>query len=216
MKTVYFVRHGESENNASDKYNMPDTPLSERGRKQAAQIAERCSKLPVEIIVSSPMKRAKDTAEAISERIGKKVEFSDFFVERRLSTGVLGKARTDPEAKEAIHLITEKFPEPGFRYEDAENFDDLKKRALNALSYLEERPEKHIVAVSHGFFMWMIVAAAVSGPELSGETCRSLIRGFGPLANTGLSVLTFGEDPRRHAITSPWQLRVWNDHAHLG
>ena len=216
MKTVYFVRHGESQNNAADRYNSPETALSERGKQQVAQIAKRCSKLPIEFIVSSPMKRAHDTALAIGEHTHKKVELSELFGERQLPSRIQGGVRTAFDVKGAIHTIFENFAEPSYRYEDAENFEDLKTRALNALTYLEERPEKHIAAVSHGFFMWMLAAAAIFGPSLSGEVCKGIIRGLGVLENTGLSVFTYKDNYRSGNPASPWEVRVWNDHAHLG
>ena len=40
-KVVYFVRHGQSEDNVAPVFQSPDSPLSAVGRNQAARIAAR-------------------------------------------------------------------------------------------------------------------------------------------------------------------------------
>ncbi|OGG63967.1 hypothetical protein A3C18_03920 [Candidatus Kaiserbacteria bacterium RIFCSPHIGHO2_02_FULL_54_11b] len=219
MKTIYLVRHGESENNASGTYNTPDAPLSERGRAQAEEIAARCSKLPIDAIVSSTIVRANDTAEVISARIGKPIEFSDLFLERRMASSLQGRLRKDPDVLQAMSEINANLEVPGYRYEDGENFEDLKERVLASLKYLEERSEENILVVTHGFFMHIIAAAVIFGEELSGAECRKIFRGLQVMRNTGITVLAFEDDDVRNSIDglgSRWQLRVWNDHAHLG
>ena len=79
MKTIYFVRHGQSEGNVSAVYQTVSSPLTEGGKRQARFIAERCSKLPIEAVVSSTQLRAKETASIIAEKTGHTVEFSDLF-----------------------------------------------------------------------------------------------------------------------------------------
>jgi len=65
---VYFIRHGESESNAGLS-NEPDCSLSPHGRAQAARVAERLARLPVEAIYSSPFRRAIETALSLAERL---------------------------------------------------------------------------------------------------------------------------------------------------
>ncbi len=215
MKTVYFVRHGESENNAIKHYNTSDTPLSLIGERQAEMVAERCTKLPVELIVASDMLRAQQTAKIISGRIHINVETCPHFRERITATSILGKSRKDPHVMAAVALSEENFHTVGWRYEDGENFEDLKSRALNGLRYLEERPEKEIVVVSHGFFMFVMAAAVMFGSELSSHECLHIINGLGRLENTSLTVAKRDEEKRNNK-RSEWRLVVWNDHAHLG
>jgi len=80
MKRIYFVRHGESESNAGGIRSGPDTPLTQRGYEQAEQIARRCANLPVEVLISSSMLRAQETAKIISEKIGKTDIFYIYFL----------------------------------------------------------------------------------------------------------------------------------------
>ena len=81
MKTIYFVRHGQSEGNAGPVWVDATSKLSAKGKEQARVVAERFTKLPVDIIISSTMDRAVETAQIIAERIDKKTEQSELFVE---------------------------------------------------------------------------------------------------------------------------------------
>ena len=219
MKTIYLVRHGESENNAAGTYNTPDAKLSARGKEQAEEIAVRCEKLDVDAIIASPMVRAKDTADIVGARTGKPVEVSELFMERRLATSLQGKSRKDPKVIEILREMNKNLVNPAYRYEDGESFEDLTKRALACLDFLEKRPEQSLVVVTHGFFMHIIAAAVIFGKDITGTECSHILRGLQVMRNTGLTVLSYEESDARNSIDgfgSPWQLRVWNDHAHLG
>ena len=73
MKTVYFVRHGESEANTGEApvFQGPTSLLTEKGKEQARFIAKRVSKLSFDAIISSPAVRTIATADAIREEVGK-------------------------------------------------------------------------------------------------------------------------------------------------
>jgi probable phosphoglycerate mutase len=67
----YFVRHGETEMNASRLVaGSVDTALTELGHKQAADAALVLAAQPITGVYSSPLKRARDTAVPIAEHLG--------------------------------------------------------------------------------------------------------------------------------------------------
>jgi len=216
MKTVYFVRHGESENNAARRYNSFDTPLSSKGIEQAHTIAERCAKLPIELIYASTMPRSRQTAEIIARKVPVALEESGHFKERITASRILGKDRHDPEVKAIVEQNWEHFHDPKWRFEDGENFQDLKDRALAGLELLASRPEQHILVVSHGFFTLIIAATVIFGNDLSSQECAHIIGGLDDLENTAISIIKQHTKVRRFSGRSQWLLRVWNDHAHLG
>ena len=92
MKKVYFVRHGESDGNRGLTHPINDSSLTDTGRSQAAFVAERCAKLPIEIIVCSTMNRTKETADIIFGTCPKPIEYSDLFRERRRPSEIFGKS----------------------------------------------------------------------------------------------------------------------------
>ncbi len=73
MKKVYFVRHGESRWNAEDKIcGVTDSPLTEKGHQQALDTGNAILRLGIQadMILHSPLQRAKDTARHISAITG--------------------------------------------------------------------------------------------------------------------------------------------------
>jgi probable phosphoglycerate mutase len=212
LKTVYFVRHGQSEDNVTPVFQSPDSPLSESGQKQAGFIAERVSKLSFDALISSTFQRAKQTAEVIARVSGKTPEYSELFVERTKPSSINGKSHADEKASALSKEWKVSLFTPGLRVEDGENYDDIISRADKALLFLSNRPESSIVVVTHGFFLTMIIARILLGDALSAEAYKKF-QGATSMENTGLTVLqyrsAFEEDPR-------WHLWIYNDHAHLG
>lgn len=218
MKTVYFVRHGETAGNKEKFFQTATTPLSDRGREQSAYISVRVAKLGVELIIASSMDRARETAEIISRRAGVPVETSELLWERILPKEQRGNPMNDPQVKRITAEVTKHFGEPDWRFSDEETFQDLKDRAGNVLELLEKRPEKNILCVTHGIFLRILLGRVLLGNDLT-PTAAADIMGSSLTTNTGLSVLWYGfkEHPGYYSSSrSGWQLLVWNDHAHLG
>ncbi|MFA6432367.1 MAG: histidine phosphatase family protein [Candidatus Paceibacterota bacterium] len=211
MKTVYFVRHGESEGNAGELTNTDASPLTENGRRQATIIAKRCKRLGIKKIMASTILRAKETGDIISKEISKPIEYSSLFTEAIRPSIAMGKRRGDPEIDKIEAEIRAKFHLSGYRHSDEENFDELKERARKALEQIASCPEDTVLVVTHGVFMKMMLAYALFDETLTGLECRRFMGRIG-MDNTGLTVLQYvGKDDER-----PWRLLVWNDHAHLG
>lgn len=211
MKKVYFIRHAESEGNVGSIRNTSLTPLSEKGRRQADIIAERCSRLPIEVIISSTFVRARETAETVSRTLSMPVQYSDLFGERRRPSEQLGKPKNDPSSLRAESEVIKNFAHTGYRFSDEENFDDLKVRAKNALAYIENTEEENILVITHGHFMKVILSHILFEDSLSGENCQNVLKKF-HMENTGITVACYNKEKS----VSPWWIWIWNDHSHLG
>ena len=210
-KTIYFVRHGQSEDNSAPVFQSPDSPLSAKGREQAISIAKRVSKLAFETLISSPFLRATQTAEAIAALTGKKPELSDLFVERIKPTNINGKPYTDKNASTVWREWEMSLFTPGMRVDDGENFDDITMRADNALSFLERRKEKSLVVVTHGYFLRTIIARVLLGDSITSEQFKNF-QSVARMENTGLTVIKYQSGFEEK---SAWRLWIYNDHAHL-
>jgi len=218
MKTVYFVRHGQSEANVGNYvHGDHESPLTEHGRLQAARIAERCANLPIEIIIASDMVRALQTAGAISERISKPVEPSELFRERRVPLSV----QRAPSGEEGERLYLDwvrAFYDPILPLDDGEKFDAIIARAGEALLHLQEREESTILVVTHGFFLRTLFAFVLYGRSVTREQLKNLALHL-RMDNTGVTMLQYdpsGEYTYDREPIRGWCVRVWNDHAHLG
>lgn len=212
QKTVYLVRHGQSEHNVEPVFQSPESPLSVHGRKQAGYIAERVAKLSFDALIASPFSRARETAESIAKVTGKTPEYSELFTECHKPAYLNGKPYADQAANRIWREWETSLRTSGLRSEEGENYDSLVARADQALEFLLQRPEESIVVVSHGFFMRTMVARVLLGNQLS-DQLFSQLRRVTSMENTGLTVLryyaAFEDEPR-------WHLWVYNDHAHLG
>ena len=141
MKRLYFIRHGESVANAKELFaGRWDTPLTKLGRDQAKEAAQAVKSLEIDCIVSSPLIRARKTAEIIADEIGypkNKILFSDLFMERDY-----GDLQAKP-FKAADKIDFEKVPniEPQF---------DVIKRAKEAASYLNRLQANNVLVIGHG------------------------------------------------------------------
>ncbi len=74
MNQIYLIRHGQTENNVKNIWGgcseKCDVSLTETGRKQADAVAEYLQNVGVKAVFCSHLKRAVETAERISARIG--------------------------------------------------------------------------------------------------------------------------------------------------
>lgn len=73
MTKYYFTRHGESQANVDQVFaGWMDSPLTEKGKLEALEEARRLAAegLRFDLIISSPLSRAYDTAKIIAESLG--------------------------------------------------------------------------------------------------------------------------------------------------
>jgi broad specificity phosphatase PhoE len=207
MKTVYFVRHGSTDGNEKGAYQHFHTPLSELGRRQAACVARRFARIPVDLVMTSDMARAAETGRCIAERNGWPMVVDPLLQEIRRPAVVRGQGRDAPEVLEVMRFVAEHWTNARVKHSDEENFFDLKKRALQALTHLAGRPERRLLVVTHGTFLCMLICCMLAGEEVSPAWFDRVHR-FLVLKNAALSVCEYDQ--------GTWQLVSWNDHAHLG
>ena len=149
MQSLYFVRHGESEANKGGYWSPPDAQLTDNGRWQAtaAGCDARERGLNFDIIISSPLPRAHETARLIADELDYNlhdIELLHALVER--NWGKLTGAAHEPFfAAGKTHRDIDDV-------EGAEKLEALQMRAANILNHLYDRPEKCILVVGHGTF----------------------------------------------------------------
>lgn len=211
-KTVYLVRHGQSEGNVTDSFQPLDSPLTEAGKRQAIEIANRIQKIDFETLIVSPLLRTKETAKPIIQVTGKEPVYSDLFVERVKPTSIVGKPYSDEVASATWNEWEQSLYTPGKRVEDGENFDDLIARADEALQFLYGRPEKSLVVVTHGYFLRVMTIRVLLADALTPAAYRNFQARTG-MENTGITVFTYS---RNWEDRMTWRLKTFNDHAHLG
>lgn len=74
---LILVRHAATADTGHRYCGASDPPLSAAGRAQAAALADRLADWPVDAVLSSPLRRAADTAAAVADRLGVPVNTTD-------------------------------------------------------------------------------------------------------------------------------------------
>jgi 2,3-bisphosphoglycerate-dependent phosphoglycerate mutase len=207
MKTTYFVRHGSTDGNETGAYQLHTIPLSEKGLAQVVFVAERFKNIPVDVIISSDMTRAAQTADGIARAVGRIVVHSEFFHEILRPSAVRGKLKADPDVMKITEHLIRYFADDTQRHSDEENFFDIRRRAVAGLDFIAKRPEENILVVTHGMILKMLIAVMIDGEHTSPEFFLKLDRFLHP-SNTGITKCLWRD--------GAWRLVVWNDHAHLG
>ena len=200
------MRHGESEDGAAGLHQRRITPLTPAGVNQAELVAARLSKSNDALVLSSPLERAKQTAEVVANSLRKPVEYSDLFVEMRDPSEILGKPVKDPGVVGIKRAIREHVGEPNWRYSDEETALELRGRAIQALQYLINLNKENIILVTHGAFSAMLFDVMAFGREVEPSIYLQL-RNFMWDHNAGLTVCKYSD--------SRWKMLFWNDYSHL-
>jgi broad specificity phosphatase PhoE len=208
-KIVYFVRHAESVGNAQEIHQRPDFELSSKGIGQTEVLAERLLRVDFDIIISSSYMRTKQTAEIISKHKNVEILLADLFVEIRNPSEIIGKSIHAPDVVEIKNKIVANRKNPDWRHSDEETFSDVKTRARDALAFIQNRSEGHILVVTHRGFLRTLMACMLFGDNWTVKEQYTLFP-FLYAANTGITECRYIQKELR------WQLRTWNDQAHLG
>jgi broad specificity phosphatase PhoE len=149
MPQVWFVRHGESEWNAEGRWQgQADPPLSERGREQAWQLAERLAALGIARLVASDLGRARETAQILGARLGLEPSFDAAL--RELDVGCWsGHPAAEVARRWPDELARFRAGDLALRAGGGESRLALRERVLAALARLARSGEGSVAVVSH-------------------------------------------------------------------
>ena len=142
---IYFVRHGETVWNKENKIcGATDSPLTELGHRQAVETGEKIRELGIkaDIILYSPLSRAKDTAVHISEICGIPLR-----EEKRLFEQNFGKYESTPRNGKEIIEAKKQFLN---RYDGGESMFQMAQRIYNLLDELKEEGGSYILVAHNG------------------------------------------------------------------
>jgi uncharacterized phosphatase len=155
-----LIRHGQTDWNSQDKLQgSSDVPLNETGRGQARQAARLLSGEPWSAIVSSPLGRARETAQIIASELG--IELGDAYDEL---------IERDYASREGWVPDSPIPDEPNESYPDIEPRESVAARGLGALEMIRDTrlpldgPDASIVVVCHGTII-RFTLSAIMGSE---------------------------------------------------
>ena len=162
---IYLARHGETDDNARRVVQgSTDTPLNERGRDQARDLALRARAVRAVTVWTSHLRRAAETAEIVAG-----VLKADVIVDERLAESRRGSwegraldeiERTDPDAWAAWHRGG-----AAFRFPGGESLGEHQARVLAVLEDVRRSPSPALVVAHGGTIRCALCAADPRGLE---------------------------------------------------
>lgn len=176
---IILVRHGETEWNALGKLQgREDVPLSERGRQQAIESGKALSRYPFSgrgpVIISSPLKRAVETARLI----GNQLRAAEFAVDAAL-------LERDYGAGSGLTLAEREARYPDARYPGLEDREAAEQRIVQGVTRLARQfAGRDLILVSHGEICHIFLA------HLRGDTTQT---GRSALQNASISSVVYEE-----------------------
>jgi broad specificity phosphatase PhoE len=148
-KEVLLVRHGETDDNRADRFQgQLDTRLNDRGRAQARALAGQLAREGLCALYSSPLLRARETAEIIGARLGLVPVFDERLMEAD-SGDWSGRLYTDIIAAQPGAFEAWRAADPAFRFPDGESVAEQAARVAAALTDVRAGPLPAVV-VCHG------------------------------------------------------------------
>lgn len=193
MGSIIFLRHGQAKNNTERILagRTPGIPLTDKGVDQAKKAAEFLEHMKISAIYSSPIERAKHTAEIVGQH-----NSVDVRIDERLIELDMGKFTGMPyeEIFSSHGNVFMKFynGELEIAHNGVETFTEVKKRVLGIVDHvLDNHPDENVVLVTH---MDPIKAMLSTIIDLTPENLFELI-----IANASLNI--FREYQRKFSVS---------------
>ncbi len=168
--TVILVRHGVTPLTAEKRFSgglaSANPGLSDEGRDQVRATAEWLAPLAerIDAVISSPVRRTRESAEILAERLGRPVEEEHGFAEMEFGAwdGLTFTEVGEAHKAELDAWLGSLDAVPG---REGESFRTVEKRVLDALDrVLSERSGQTVVVVSHVTPIKTLVAHALRAP----------------------------------------------------
>lgn len=137
---IYIIRHGETDWNVEGRYaGRMNIPLNKKGIEQARKLKEKFKNIKIDIVITSPLIRAIQTADEIvnNEKI------IDYRIIERSKGELEGKLKSEITWKIDFNNSNEK------KY-NIESIDEFRKRIYDFLNEIKEKYKgKNVLIVTH-------------------------------------------------------------------
>ena len=167
---VLLVRHGETDENAAARFQgRIDTRLNDRGREQSRALALEVRDEAIVALYSSPLLRARETAQFVGEALGLEAVLDERLVEADAGEWS-GRMIADILASEADAYARWRAADPAFRFPGGESVAEQARRIAAALADVAAGPLPALV-VTHGGTIRAVEAIDV-GPTGKVGNCQ--------------------------------------------
>lgn len=186
--SICLIRHGETDWNDLGKIQgRTDIPLNSKGKIQAKETNSYLMNRRFDLIITSPLSRAKETGEIINRALQLPIYTMDKFIERNY-----GDAEGLTREERAQNYVNGQIP-------NLERIEDLQERIVSGLKdIIQSYPNKKIILVAHGAVINAILALLSDSKIGSGKT---------KLLNACISNLEYKQ--------GRWKVKDYNQTTHL-
>jgi len=199
-QTLLFIRHGQTTWNAEHRLpgQLPGITLDDTGRQQAARLADALSVLPISAVISSPLERARETAEIIAQPRKLAIEFEpglmDIDVGHWAGQNHDELNKNDAEWKAFVR-------NPTVAPADVETFPQVQERAVAAVERWRGRDKSgpYPAFVAHSDIIKLLIAH-YTGLE-AGQAGKLMID------NASVSIVEMEDDKQLHVVAISWNPR---------
>lgn len=212
---LLFIRHGESASNAAKWISGHNTcgGLTDLGRQQAGLLAERLTRTgsPVpDVVLSSTMPRAVQTAEIVAAPLGADV-VQIFELSERLPGECEGSTFEEYRAKYGTYPFVDW--EPALSPGGESNIEFLARitQVLDDVTTAHEG--RSVWVVCHGGIIMGATALLMGTP--GGAAAPQWQNPANTSVTEFLRHTVAGDGPDAETVVGPWTLQRYNDHAHL-
>ena len=191
---LYLVRHGQTTDAENGVKQRIDSLLSETGKIQAKRTGRLIKDKGIEIIISSPWTRAKETAEIINVTLKKEIIFEDIYREKLQSIKLSGKSHQESEAVRYEREHEKNFCDPRWKFDKTgestvEAFERVKviEKILMSKYF-----NKTVLIVSHADFLRCLICYLIVGDNFESEEFKRLFRALS-FKNGGITYIYYDE-----------------------
>ena len=154
VKNFYIFRNGQSSYNLAGKLQgqSNDSVLTDKGISQALNAAHFLKDKHIEVIVSSPQRRAKQTGTIIAKQLNTSIRYDSRFAEANLGTA--DGAVVNKLPKKSRKILNQWFSSDentNPRFQNGESKKELRQRVTSALKDYVDSPFQNIAVSSHNF-----------------------------------------------------------------
>lgn len=155
MRTIYLFRHGQTDWNTAERFQGHlDVPLNEVGREQVRQLIPYFIKNSIEVVLSSDLSRAAETAKIIGEALKIQIFYHPGLREAHLGDAQ-GLTREEIENRFGLDLVrrwrSSHISDADVCYPGGETGNQVLQRALFVIqNFLDSYPWKKIGVATHG------------------------------------------------------------------
>ena len=162
-----IARHGETEwNVAGRRQGELDSPLTQRGLSQVEGLAQVAIELGVDGLWTSPLGRARQTAEIVGSRISCEASVDDGLTEIRHGS-MAGLTEREILARFPDEWRARKANRASWRFPGGESYEDAQRRVRDAIRRISAAGARRPMLITHEMISRVVVGCLVGRPLAS-------------------------------------------------